>query len=72
MVQIPDCSARAPFRRDPIPPLLAEAWELRHNVTQRDALYVVLARRLGAALWTADGRLARAPDLGIRLELWSV
>jgi predicted nucleic acid-binding protein len=60
----------APFQRYPITPLLAEAWELRHNLTQRDALYVVLARRLGAALWTADARLARAPELGIGLELW--
>lgn len=56
---------RAPIRRAPIAPLLAEAWSLRANVTQRDALYVVLARRLKATLLTADRRLARAPGLGV-------
>jgi predicted nucleic acid-binding protein len=35
----------------------------------RDALYVVLARRLDAMLVTADARLARAPDLGVALTL---
>ncbi|MGH8906669.1 MAG: hypothetical protein ACRD0K_09165 [Egibacteraceae bacterium] len=38
-----------------------------HNVTVADALYVVLARRLGAPLVTGDRRLTRAPSLGIRL-----
>lgn len=57
--------ARAPIRRFAVAPLLAEAWTLRANVSQRDALYVVLARRLGAQLVTADGRLARAPGLGV-------
>ena len=56
---------RAPIRRSPIAPLLAEAWSLRANVSQRDALYVVLARRLKATLLTADRRLARAPGLGV-------
>ncbi len=56
---------RAPILRSPIAPLLAEAWSLRANVTQRDALYVVLARRLRATLLTADQRLARAPGLGV-------
>lgn len=59
--------ARAPIRRYPLEPLLAEAWALRTNVSQRDALYVVLARRLGAPLVTADGRLARAPALGVEI-----
>ncbi len=57
--------ARAPIRRSPIAPLLAEAWSLRANVAQRDALYVVLARRLKATLLTTDRRLARAPGLGV-------
>lgn len=57
--------ARAPIQRAPVAPLLAEAWSLRANVTQRDALYVVLARRLGATLLTADRRLAKAPGLGV-------
>ncbi len=57
--------ARAPIRRLPVPPLLEEAWSLRDNVSQRDALYVVLARRLEASLLTADARLARVPRLGV-------
>ncbi len=57
--------ARAPFARYTLQPLLAAAWRLRHNLALRDALYVTLARRLGAAFITADGRLARAPALGV-------
>ncbi len=41
-------------------PLLARAWELRHNVRAYDALYVALAEGLGATLLTLDGRLANA------------
>ncbi|MFP3941240.1 MAG: type II toxin-antitoxin system VapC family toxin [Thermoanaerobaculia bacterium] len=61
--------ARAPVRRFPLPPLLVEAWALRANLALRDALYVALARRLGAALVTADARLARAPELGIAVTV---
>jgi predicted nucleic acid-binding protein len=50
-------------------PLLAAAWDLRHNLALRDALYVTLARRLGALLVTADARLAEAPALGIAVTL---
>jgi predicted nucleic acid-binding protein len=46
-------------------PLLEEAWTLRANDTVADACYVVLARHLHATLVTADGRLGRAPLLGI-------
>ena len=62
-----DALARAPLVRYPLPPLLAPAWGLRANLTLRDALYVALARRLGATLLTADSRLARAPRLGCPL-----
>ena len=44
--------------RMPLPPLLAAAFELRENVTQRDSLYVALARLLDGALVTRDERLA--------------
>lgn len=45
-------------------PLLTGAWELRHNVAARDALYVVAAQALQGRLLTTDQRLARAvPDL---------
>jgi predicted nucleic acid-binding protein len=52
--------ARAPFVRYTLQPLLATAWGLRHNLSLRDALYVALARQLGAAIVTADARLAQA------------
>lgn len=61
--------ARAPIQRLPVPPLLEEAWSLRENVSQRDALYVVLARRLEANLLTADSRLARVPRLGVSVTV---
>lgn len=60
---------RAPFVRFALQPLLTAAWALRHSLSLRDALYVALARRLGALLVTADVRLAQAPSLGIAVEL---
>lgn len=59
--------ARAPFRRYAVAPLLRDAWSLRHNLSLRDALYVVLTRRLDATLLTADSRLSRAPKLEVPL-----
>ena len=50
-------------------PLATAAWTLRHNLTYYDALYVVLAARLGRPLLTADGRLANAPGLPCAVEL---
>lgn len=47
--------------------LIRAAWELRQNLTIGDALYVAVARELNAPLVTADDRLARAPQLGIRI-----
>ena len=49
-----------PIRRMPLPPLLNRAWELRHNLTVYDAVYVALAERLDGVLVTCDGRLANA------------
>lgn len=60
---------RSPFIRYELRPLLGEAWTLRHNLSLRDALYVALARRVGGSLLTADGRLARAPGLGIDVKV---
>ena len=46
--------------------LLIDAWwSLRGHLTVYDALYVAAARVRHAALVTADGRLARAPALGV-------
>lgn len=55
----------APTRRVQVRPLLGEAWKLRHNLTVPDALYVVLARHIGAPLVTADIKLANVPTLDI-------
>ena len=49
--------------------LLEAAWELRHNIAARDALYVALTQGLGAQLVTTDDRLANAvPELVARLD----
>jgi predicted nucleic acid-binding protein len=61
--------ARAPIRRFPLAPLLPTSWDLRSNLTLRDALYVALARRLRARVVTADRRLARAPRLEVGITL---
>ena len=57
-----------PIERISSQSLLRHSWQYRHNVTTYDALYVSAARRLGIPLLTADGRLARAPKLGITIE----
>jgi predicted nucleic acid-binding protein len=56
-----------PLERASHRPLLPRCWELRHNLTPYDASYVALAEALGAALLTADTRLAAAP--GLRCEI---
>ena len=48
--------------------LLERAWALRKNVTAYDAMYVALAQALEATLVTCDGRLARAPGIGARVQ----
>lgn len=57
-----------PIERVPSRSLLRFSWQFRHNVTAYDSVYVGLARQLDIPLLTADGRLARAPRLGITLE----
>ncbi len=49
-------------------PLLDRVWELRHNMSAYDAVYVSLAEVLDARLLTCDRRLARAPGGRARLE----
>lgn len=51
--------------------LLADrAWQLRHNVSTFDAGYIALAERLGAPLLTGDARLARAPGVRCRIDVF--
>lgn len=53
--------AASPLERRPLAPLLAGAWERRHNLRLVDALYVELAAQLGdAPLVTTDAGMASA------------
>ena len=49
--------------------LLPRIWELRHNLTAYDAVYVALAEALDAPLLTRDRRLAAAAGPRARIEL---
>jgi predicted nucleic acid-binding protein len=55
--------------RHPHDPFLSRIWELRHNLTAYDAVYVALAEALAAPLLTRDGRLANAPGHRAEIEL---
>ena len=44
-------------------PYAERIWQLRHNVSEYDACYVVIAEALGCALVTKDQRVARAPGV---------
>lgn len=52
--------SRMPLRRIDHVGLVHRAWQLRHNLSFYDALYVALAEALDAPLITLDRRLARA------------
>ena len=41
-------------------PFIERVWELRHELTAYDAMYVAVAERIDALLFTADKSLARA------------
>lgn len=49
--------------------LIEYTWQLRHNVTFYDALYVALATALDVPLLTGDSRLAAAPGLPCEIKL---
>ena len=50
-------------------PLLDRIWALRKDMTAYDAAYLALAEALDTVLLTCDGRLARVPGIGRRIEL---
>jgi len=58
-----------PLRRYPHDFLLPRVWDLRHNLTAYDAIYVALAEALDATLLTRDRRLAAASGHRARIEL---
>lgn len=49
--------------------LLPRAWELRHNLTFTDGLYVALAEQLGIPLVTLDARIAATPHIKADVEV---
>jgi predicted nucleic acid-binding protein len=53
--------------RHPMQPLQARVFELRHNLTAYDGMYVALAEVLRSPLLTDDGKFASAP--GHRAEI---
>ena len=57
-----------PIDRIPHKSLVWTAWQHLNNVTAYDAFYVAVACLSNASLITADGPLARAPELGIVVE----
>ncbi|MDR0593134.1 MAG: type II toxin-antitoxin system VapC family toxin [Bifidobacteriaceae bacterium] len=61
--------AAFPLRRVSHPWLLERCWELRHNLTIYDAVYVALAEAYQAVLLTADHRLAGAPGPRCDIEV---
>ena len=58
-----------PIIRYPHHIFLNRIWDLRHNMTAYDAVYVALAESLSAPLLTCDERLAKAPGHGAKIEL---
>jgi predicted nucleic acid-binding protein len=55
--------------RHPHTHLLPRIWELRHNISAYDAVYVALAEYLDAPLLTRDRRLASAAGHSARIDL---
>lgn len=65
-----DTFTRLPIALWPWSTLTARAWQLTDNLTAYDASYVALAEKLGAPLLTRDERLARAPGIRCRVEVF--
>ena len=57
-----------PLNRVPNRNLARLAWRHLHNVSVYDAFYVAAARAHDATMLTADGRLSRAPGLGVVVQ----
>ena len=59
-----------PITRYPHFVVLPRIWQLRHNLTAYDAVYVALAERLKATLITRDTRLSAATSHQARIEVF--
>jgi predicted nucleic acid-binding protein len=51
--------ADLPAVRYPHTPLLRRVWELRHNFTAYDAIYIALAEETNSVLYTSDVKLCK-------------
>jgi predicted nucleic acid-binding protein len=63
--------ADLPITRHPHRALLDRAWQLRHNLSVYDAVYIALAELLQAPLVTCDARLAQAFGHGAEIQLFA-
>lgn len=57
------------LERAPHGPLLDRCWELRHNLTIYDAVYVALAELMEISVLTGDARLANAAGIHCDVEV---
>lgn len=65
--QLVDDLANLSARRLAHTPLLRRIWELRHNFTAYDAVYIALAEDLDAVLYTCDEKLTKGHRARVRL-----
>jgi predicted nucleic acid-binding protein len=61
--------ANLPLRRIVHTGLIDRAWQLRHNLSFYDGLYVALAELLETPLLTLDARMAKAATAATRIEV---
>lgn len=59
--------ASLPVERYPHIPLLPRLWELRHNFTAYDAVYIALAEATDSVLYTSDKKLSKGHRAEVRL-----
>jgi predicted nucleic acid-binding protein len=59
--------AEIPAERSAHTPLLRRVWELRHNFTAYDAIYIALAEETGSVLYTTDAKLRRGHRAQVRV-----
>ncbi len=64
--------AGLPLRRIVHTGLLDRAWQLRHNFSFYDGLYVALAQQLDTPLVTLDVRLAKATAAATSIEVLTI
>lgn len=65
--QFIEALAMFPAKRYEHTPLLERIWELRHNFTAYDAVYISLAETMDAVLYTCDQKLAQGHRAKVRL-----